>query len=71
PQVDKDLNDALKTTDAQEKTRLYKDAQDTIWKESPWVPLVVEKLVSAHSKNLTGFYIQPDTGFSFEQADLK
>ncbi|MGS4774343.1 hypothetical protein ACN4GD_31945, partial [Klebsiella pneumoniae subsp. pneumoniae] len=21
-------------------------------------------------KNLTGFYIQPDTGFSFEQADL-
>ncbi|WP_240326110.1 hypothetical protein, partial [Enterobacter hormaechei] len=34
------------------------------------VPLVVEKLVSAHSKNLTGFYIQPDTGFSFEQADL-
>ncbi len=34
------------------------------------MPLVVEKLVSAHSKNLTGFYIQPDTGFSFEQADL-
>jgi hypothetical protein len=33
------------------------------------VPLVVEKLVSAHSKNLTGFYIQPDTGFSF--ADLR
>ena len=31
--------------------------RDIIWKESPWVPLVVEKLVSAHSKNLTGFYI--------------
>ena len=70
PQVDKDLTDALKTTDVKEKTRLYKEAQETIWKESPWVPLVVEKLVSAHSKNLTGFYIQPDTGFSFEQADL-
>jgi glutathione transport system substrate-binding protein len=70
PQVDKDLTDALKTTDAQEKTRLYKQAQEIIWKESPWVPLVVEKLVSAHSKNLSGFYIQPDTGFSFEQADL-
>nr|VUD29294.1 dipeptide-binding ABC transporter, periplasmic substrate-binding component [Raoultella sp. NCTC 9187] len=68
--MDKDLTDALKTTDAQEKTRLYKQAQEIIWKESPWVPLVVEKLVSAHSKNLSGFYIQPDTGFSFEQADL-
>ena len=70
-QVDKDLTDALKTTAAEEKTRLYKDAQDTIWKESPWVPLVVEKLVSAHSKTLSGFYIMPDTGFSFENADLK
>ncbi|MDI5823456.1 hypothetical protein MJI95_37365, partial [Salmonella enterica subsp. enterica serovar Kentucky] len=42
---------------------LYKEAQDIIWKESPWIPLVVEKLVSAHSKNLTGFWIMPDTGF--------
>ena len=70
-QVDSDLTDALKTNSAEEKTRLYKDAQDTIWKESPWVPLVVEKLVSAHSKTLTGFYIMPDTGFSFDNADLK
>jgi len=44
PQVDKDLSDALKTTKPEEKARLYKDAQDTIWKESPWIPLVVEKL---------------------------
>ncbi len=70
PQVDNALSEALKTTDPQQKTKLYKEAQDIIWKESPWVPLVVEKLVSAHSKNLTGFYVQPDTGFSFEQADL-
>ncbi len=53
------------------KTRLYKAAQDIIWQESPWIPLVVEKLVSAHSKNLTGFWIMPDTGFSFEDADLQ
>ena len=71
PQVDKDLADALKTTKPDEKARLYKDAQDIIWKESPWVPLVVEKLVSAHNKALTGFYIMPDTGFSFDDADLK
>ena len=71
PQVDKDLADALKTTKPDEKARLYKDAQDIIWKESPWVPLVVEKLVSAHNKALTGFYIMPDTGFSFDDADIK
>ncbi|NDJ58346.1 glutathione ABC transporter substrate-binding protein GsiB [Enterobacteriaceae bacterium 4M9] len=71
PQVDNDLSAALLTADKAQKTKLYKDAQDIIWKESPWVPLVVEKLVSAHSKNLTGFYVMPDTGFSFDDADLK
>ena len=33
--------------------------------------LVVEKLISAHSTRLTGFWIMPDTGFSFDDADLK
>ncbi|SEK71475.1 glutathione transport system substrate-binding protein [Kosakonia sacchari] len=70
PQVDKDFADALRTLSTQEKERLYKQAQDIIWQESPWVPLVVEKLVSAHNKKLTGFYIMPDTGFSFDNADL-
>ncbi|MDU6922999.1 glutathione ABC transporter substrate-binding protein GsiB [Franconibacter helveticus] len=69
--VDSALADALKTTDNAQKAKLYKEAQEIIWKESPWVPLVVEKLVSAHSKSLTGFYVMPDTGFSFENADLK
>ncbi|MCP1437555.1 glutathione transport system substrate-binding protein [Erwinia persicina] len=71
PQVDKDLADALNTTDAQKKASLYKDAQDRIWNDRPWAPLVVEKLVSANTKNLTGFYVMPDTSFSFEEADLK
>lgn len=71
PQVDKDLADALNTTDAQKKASLYKDAQDRIWNDRPWAPLVVEKLVSANTKNLTGFYVMPDTSFSFDEADLK
>jgi len=70
-QVDKDLADALNTTDGAKKAALYKDAQDIIWKEQPWAPLVVEKLVSANTKNLTGFYVMPDTSFSFDDADLK
>ncbi|MGD8203631.1 glutathione ABC transporter substrate-binding protein GsiB [Pantoea sp. FN0305] len=70
-QVDKDLNDALKTTDTAKKAQLYKDAQDRIWNDRPWAPLVVEKLVSAHSKSLSGFYMMPDTSFNFDEADLK
>jgi glutathione transport system substrate-binding protein len=71
PKVDKDLADALKTTDRAEKARLYKDAQDTIWQDHPWIPLVVEQLVSANSKNLSGFYVMPDTSFNFDEATLK
>lgn len=71
PQVDKDLADALKTTNDSEKAALYKDAQDRIWHDQPWIPLAVEKLVSANNKHLTGFYVMPDTSFDFENADLK
>jgi glutathione transport system substrate-binding protein len=70
-QVDKDLNDALKTTDNAKKAQRYKDAQDRIWHDRPWAPLVVEKLVSAHTKSLSGFYMMPDTSFNFDEADLK
>ncbi|KAA5967060.1 glutathione ABC transporter substrate-binding protein GsiB [Pantoea sp. M_9] len=71
PQVDKDLADALKTTDRERKAQLYKDAQDRIWNDHPWIPLVVEQLLSASNKNLTGFYVMPDTSFNFDEADLK
>ncbi|URG51477.1 glutathione ABC transporter substrate-binding protein GsiB [Pectobacterium quasiaquaticum] len=71
PQVDADLANALKTTDRTEKQKLYKDAQDKIWADAPWIFLATERLVSANSKKLTEFYVMPDTLFSFEEADLK
>ncbi|MBA0213222.1 glutathione ABC transporter substrate-binding protein GsiB [Pectobacterium brasiliense] len=70
PQVDADLANALKTTDRTEKQKLYKDTQDKIWADAPWIFLATERLVSANSKKLTGFYVMPDTLFSFEDADL-
>lgn len=70
-QVDKDLTEALITTDGEKKAAYYKDAQDRIWHDQPWVPLVVEKLISANSRNLSGFYVMPDTSFNFDDADLK
>ena len=69
--VDADIAKALKTTDSAEKTRLYTDAQQRIWKDAPWAFLVTEKLLSAHSKNLSGFYVMPDASFHFEDVDLK
>ncbi|WP_409308853.1 glutathione ABC transporter substrate-binding protein GsiB [Pectobacterium sp. B1J-3] len=71
PQVDADLTNALKTTDRTEKQKLYKDAQDKIWADAPWIFLATERLVSANSKTLSGFYVMPDTLFSFDDADLK
>lgn len=54
-QVDDFTAQALKTNDPAEKTRLYKAAQDIIWQESPWIPLVVENWCRYHCKTLTGF----------------
>ena len=58
-QVDGDIKGALLTTDSAEKAELYKDAQETIWNDAPWAPLVTEKLLSAHNKKLTGVYVMP------------
>jgi glutathione transport system substrate-binding protein len=69
--VDADIKGAQLTTDSAEKARLYKDAQETIWKDAPWAPLVTEKLLSAHNKKLTGVYVIPDASFNFTEIDLK
>lgn len=71
PQVDKGLADALKTTDRDQKAKLYQEVQDRIWNDRPWIPLVVEQLLSANTKSLSGFYVMPDTSFNFDEADLK
>ena len=42
-----------------------------IWKDAPWAPLVTEKLLSAHSKKLSGVYVMPDASFNFTDVDLK
>ena len=69
--VDGDIKQALLTTDKAEKARLYKDAQETIYKEAPWAPLVTEKLLSANNRKLTGAYTMPDGSFNFTEIDVK
>jgi glutathione transport system substrate-binding protein len=69
--VDKDLADALASTDKAKKAALYKDAQQQIWKDPPWIFLLQEKLVWAHTKNLSGAYVMPDGSLNYEDVDLK
>ena len=69
--VDADIRNALLTTDKTEKAKLYKDAQETIYKDAPWVPLVTEKLLSANNRKLTGMHTMPDGSFEFSQIDLR
>ncbi|HSW19003.1 MAG TPA: glutathione ABC transporter substrate-binding protein GsiB [Ramlibacter sp.] len=71
PAVDEDIKKALITTNAAEKTKLYTDAQQRIWKDAPWAFLVTEKLLSAHSKTLSGVYVMPDASFNFDEIELK
>jgi glutathione transport system substrate-binding protein len=68
--VDADIKGALATSDGAQKAKFYKDAQETIWQDAPWAPLVTERLLSARNKKLTGVYVMPDASFEFEQVDL-
>ena len=69
--VDADIKNAQLTTNGTEKAKLYKDAQETIWADAPWAPLVTERLLSANSKKLSGVYVIPDASFNFTEIDLK
>jgi glutathione transport system substrate-binding protein len=69
--VDTDIAKALTTTNTADKTKLYADAQKRIWEDAPWAFLVTEQLLSAHSKNLSGFYVMPDGSFHYDDVELK
>ncbi|HUH92933.1 MAG TPA: glutathione ABC transporter substrate-binding protein GsiB [Casimicrobiaceae bacterium] len=71
PKFDADIKNAQLTTDSAEKAKLYRDAQQTAFNDAPWAPLVVEKLLSAHNKKLSGVYVIPDGSFNFTEMDLK
>ena len=71
PSVDEALMKALATTDRDEKSKLYKEAQETIWKDAPWAFLVTQNNVYVKDKNLSGVFVQPDTSFWFREIDLK
>jgi glutathione transport system substrate-binding protein len=69
--VDAAIKGAQLTTNSAEKAKLYKEAQEQIWADAPWAPLVTERLLSANNKKLSGVYVIPDASFNFTDVDLK
>jgi glutathione transport system substrate-binding protein len=51
---------ALKAVDDKEKASLYKQAQELLYQDAPWAPLVTEENLYARAKHLSGVYVMPD-----------
>ena len=71
PAVDEALLTALGTSDREKKAQVYEAMQKAIWADAPWIFLASEQNIAVSSVKLSGFYIQPDSSFSFEEAELK
>lgn len=69
PKVDQLMDDALATTDRAKKQAIYDEAQKIVWKDAPWIFLCVDQMVVAHNKHLKNFFVQPDGGLEFSQAE--
>jgi glutathione transport system substrate-binding protein len=69
--VDEDIAKALTITDAKQKAEIYKNAQETIWKDAPWAFLVTMDNLYVRSKKLSGVYVMPDQSFWFNDVDLQ
>lgn len=66
--VDRDLMQALATTDRSTKQKLYDEAQKIVWDDAAWIFLVHYKNTYAHNKHLQNFWVLPDGGLDFVNA---
>ncbi|QGU94184.1 ABC transporter substrate-binding protein [Clostridium bovifaecis] len=63
-QVDKLLKDARKIPNGPEREKTYKDIQDILAKDAPWLPISSAKSMAAYSAKVKGFIYHP-TGVVF------
>ena len=71
PKVDTLLQNALATTKEKDKAAMYKEAQELIFKDAPWVFLVNTLQVYARTRNLSGIYVMPDGSMNFDDVAFK
>ena len=58
-EFNKCLDDALKTTDTDEITKLYAQAQSIAWEECPWIFLGVDNSLIGQKKYVKGIKYRP------------
>ena len=68
---EKELQDALLSTDQAVRTAAYKKAQQIFKKEAPWATIAHSTVFMPVSKKVTGYKIDPLGGHFFHNVDLK
>jgi peptide/nickel transport system substrate-binding protein len=53
------LLDGRRAMDPKDRLRVYREAQEIIHRDAPWVPLVHTKELAAHRKTVQGFRLHP------------
>ncbi|TCT10630.1 dipeptide transport system substrate-binding protein [Tepidamorphus gemmatus] len=71
PEFDALVNAAKLTSDQEERTALYRKAQEIFKRESPWVPLAHSVVFMAERKEVEGFRMDPLGRQPFDGVDLK
>lgn len=59
PEVDRLLDAGRTTADADERLRIYAEAQRLIWQDAPWLFLHSEVMLTAIRNNVEGFVVHP------------
>jgi ABC-type transport system substrate-binding protein len=71
PEVDRLLDEARTTTDAEARRDLYAQALDIIWEEAPWIFLYSEVQLTAVRTNVEGFVVHPNERLIATGADIE
>lgn len=64
------IGDALKATSNDEKRDLYRKAQELLYVDLPWAPLVTDEMVYVRNKRLSGVYAMPDGSINIDEIVL-
>lgn len=67
--VDKLLAQARQTPNGTERNDMYKKIQETIAKDSPWLPISSAQSMAAYSPKVKNFKIHPTGNIFFQYVD--
>jgi peptide/nickel transport system substrate-binding protein len=71
PEVDKLLEEALSEFDIDRRKELYRQAQEIIWEDAPWIFLYTQHMILGVNANLEGLWTYPWEMFSVTYAYIK